>query len=329
MKIALLMSAAGRSSVFSVRAMARLQSLGEVSANETELTDPAVIKSVIQDADIAVTSWGNGSLTADILDCAPNLRLVAHAAGSVKPVVSDALFERGISVISSAAVLSRGVSETALGFTIAAAKNFFNLNQMIHDGGWAHDRKQITELFEIKIGVIGCGYAGSHYIELLRNFDVDILAYDPFLSAGRIQAIGAVKAELDQIIRECDIISLHAPSIPSTRHMINAETLDGMKDGVILINTARGSLVDEMALYECLKSGKIKYACLDVTDPEPPAADHPLRTLPNCIMTPHLAGLANNGLGRIGMHVCSEIEHLLHNEPLTSRVTKDMLATIA
>ncbi|MDD2441536.1 MAG: NAD(P)-dependent oxidoreductase, partial [Eubacteriales bacterium] len=144
-----------------------------------------------------------------------------------------------------------------------------------------------------------------------------------------IRALGAQKADMERILRESDIISLHAPSIPETRHMINADTLAQMKDNVILINTARGSLIDEAALYAHMAAGKIKYACLDVTDPEPPAVDNPLRTLPNCIITPHLAGQANNGLGRIGVHVCEEIMRCLGNEPLATRVTREMLSTMA
>ncbi|MEA4888662.1 MAG: hydroxyacid dehydrogenase [Clostridiaceae bacterium] len=329
MRIALLMNADIRSNVISKRTMTKLEALGEIRLNESSGTDLAAIKAVIQDADIAVTSWGNTSLTKEILDCAPDLKLVAHAAGSVKPIVSDELFARNIPLISSAVVLSRSVSETALGLTISAAKNFYNLNTLIHQGGWQHDRKQIRELFEITVGVVGCGYAGSHYIDLLKNFDVDILAYDPFLDAEKIKSLGAEKAELDQILRESDIVSLHAPSIPSTNHIINADTLALMKEDAILINTARGSLIDETALYNHMKAGKLRYACLDVTDPEPPAEDNPLRTLPNCIMTPHLAGLANNGQGRIGVHVYEEIRRLLNHEPLISQVTKEKLATIA
>jgi len=329
MKIALLMNQKTRQDTFTEASLAKLRSLGEVSLNETMGAEPDVVKAVIRDADIAVTSWGNGSLAADILDCAPGLKLVAHAAGSVKPIVSDALFDRNILLSSSARVLSRGVSETALGFTITAAKNFYALNQLVHDGGWKHDRRSITELFDITIGVVGCGFAGAHYIELLQPFDVTILAYDPYQDEAKIRALGAQKADMERILRESDIISLHAPSIPETRHMINADTLAQMKDNVILINTARGSLIDEAALYAHMAAGKIKYACLDVTDPEPPAVDNPLRTLPNCIITPHLAGQANNGLGRIGVHVCEEIMRCLGNEPLATRVTREMLSTMA
>ena len=111
--------------------------------------------------------------------------------------------------------------------------------------------------------------------------------------------------------------------------MINRETLSKMKKDAVLINTARGSIVDEEALYEHMKAGNLKYACLDVYDPEPPAADHPLRSLPNVIMTPHLAGLANNGLKKVGQHACDEIERFLRGQPLLAEVTQDMLARMA
>ena len=156
-----------------------------------------------------------------------------------------------------------------------------------------------------------------------------MLLYDPFVSDERAAALGCKKASLEELLRASDIVSIHAPSIPETYHMFNEETIGMMKDDAVLINTARGSLIDEQALYAHMKAGKLKYACLDVTDPEPPAADNPLRTLPNCIMTPHLAGLANNGLKRIGAFVCDEIERFLKGEKLVAEVTEDMLARMA
>jgi len=131
------------------------------------------------------------------------------------------------------------------------------------------------------------------------------------------------------LLAESDVVSLHAPALDSTRHMINGRALSLMKDRAILINTARGALVDEEALAQALRGGKLKYACLDVTDPEPPAADSSLRGIPNCIMTPHLAGLANNGKLKIGAHVADEIGRFLTGGALVSEITQAMLATIA
>ena len=235
----------------------------------------------------------------------------------------------GVRVLSSACPLGEGVAETALGFTLSASKNFYALNTSVKNGGWEQGKENITELFDIKIGVIGGGWAGKHYIKLLRNFYVDVLLYDPFISAEAAKALGAEKVELETLLKEADIVSIHAPSIPSTYHMINADSLKLMKKDAVLINTARGTIIDEAALYEHMKNGGLKYACIDVFDPEPPAKDNPLLTLDNVIVTPHLAGLARNGLKRIGTFVCEELTHFLNGETVRGEVTREMLARMA
>ena len=303
-------------------------SLGEVSVNDGGTDKESIIKT-IEGATIAVTSWGNEAIDEEVLSHCPDLKFVAHAAGSVKPIVSDALWDKGVRVLSSACPLGEGVAETALGFTLSASKNFYALNTSVKNGGWEQGKENITELFDIKIGVIGGGWAGKHYIKLLQNFYVDVLLYDPFISAEAAKALGAEKVELETLLKEADIVSIHAPSIPSTYHMINADSLKLMKKDAVLINTARGTIIDEAALYEHMKNGGLKYACIDVFDPEPPAKDNPLLTLDNVIVTPHLAGLARNGLKRIGTFVCEELTHFLNGETVRGEVTREMLARMA
>ncbi len=187
MKIAILMDAPLRATLISEKTMERLAAFGEVSVNETDKAERETVRGVLQGADVAITSWGVPQLDKELLDCAPNLRLVAHAAGSVKGIVSDELYARGIRVVSSARILSCGVSETALGLTICACKNVFGFNESIHNGGWVEDYSVITELYDITVGVVGCGFAGSHYIELLGAFGVNVLAYDPLLDEAAIE----------------------------------------------------------------------------------------------------------------------------------------------
>ncbi len=328
MKTAFLMDPATRNMVINEKALAFFGKLGEVSLNDGSASKENVIK-CIENADIAVTSWGNTAIDADILAHCPGLKFVAHAAGSVKPVVSDELWDKGVRVLSSACPLGEGVAETALGFTISASKNFYALNRSVKNGGWNEGKENIRELFDLKIGVIGCGWAGKHYIELLKAFYVDVYCYDPFVSEDVMSALGASKVTLDWLLSNCDIISVHAPSIPSTYHMINKDTLSAMKKDAVLINTARGTIIDEAALFEHMAAGNLKYACLDVFDPEPPAKENPLLTLDNVIVTPHLAGLANNGLKRIGTFVCEETAHFLAGEPVRGEVTREMLAKMA
>lgn len=328
MKIALIFTDTYMPVLFSEKTLDRLSAMGEVTHN-TGKASVENVKAAIKGADIAVTSWGTPPLTAEILDSAPGLKLVIHAAGSVKPIVTDEFWKRGIRLISSVKPLSESVAETALGFTISASKNFYKLNEHLHGGSWKEHYDEVRELSDLTVGVIGVGWAGRHYIELLHNFDVDIIAYDPFMSADKLEAIGARKAEFEALLRTSDIVSVHAPSIPSTYHMFNAESLKLMKPDAILINTARGSLIDENALYEYMKAGNLKYACLDVYDPEPPKIDNPLRALPNVIMTPHLAGLTSNGKRRIGAFVLDTIKNYENGDKTECEVTADMIEKMA
>lgn len=327
MKIAVLATRSLAKTIITPETEAKIRTLGEVVFNETDSTDPETMKSLLQGADIAVTSWGTPSLTKDLLDAAPNLKLVVHGAGSVKPIVTDELYDRGIRVLSGAKVLSTGVSETALGLTIASLKNFFFLNNAAHGHGW--NRTGVTELYGITVGIVGFGFAGKHYAELLRNFAVKVIAFDPGISAEAMAEVGVEKVELADVFARSQVVSLHAPQLPSTYHIVNRESLATMPDGAILINTARGTLVDEMALAEALLSGKLKCACLDVTDPEPMAENNPLRKLSNCIITPHIAGQASNGRLKLGDYCYDQICNYQTGKALDGEVTKAMLASIA
>ena len=315
--------------LFSEKAIEKLRSLGDVAFHDSDDVSPEAIKKTLANADIAITSWHSPLMTDDVLSAAPNLKLIVHGAGSVKPIVTDAIWNRGIRVTASTTPLGIGVAECAVGFAIAASKNFFNVNDDIHNGGWDERRHECRELYEQTVGVISAGFVGRHFIKLMSNFDVNIMLYDPFVTEEKTKALGVTKASLAEVLRESDILAIHAPSIPETKHMFNADTLKLMKKDAILINTARGSIVDEKALFEHMKDGNLRYACLDVYDPEPPLADNPLRTLKNVIMTPHLAGLATNGKRRIGVHVANEIERFLNGEMLECEVTKEMLPRMA
>ena len=329
MKISLIFKNSQVPVLFTEKAMAKLKTLGEVVIHDSDDLSPEAIKPTLSGADIAITSWWSGLMTEDVLAVAPNLKFVMHAAGSVKPVVTDALWDKGIRVSASTKPLGIGVAECAVGFAISASKNFYNVNEDIHNGGWDERRHECRELYEQNVGVISAGFVGRHFIKLMNNFGVNIMLYDPFITDERATELGAKKADLETLLSESDILSIHAPSIPETNHMINADSLKLMKKDAILINTARGSIVDEKALYEHMKAGNLRYACLDVYDPEPPLADNPLRTLKNVIMTPHLAGLANNGKLLIGTHATEEIERFINGEALECEVTREMLAKMA
>lgn len=308
-----------------------LASYGPIVQNEhaDRNLDAGGAKKLVGKADIVITSWGSPCMSAEIVGAAPRLKLHCHAAGTVKPFVSEAEWDRGIIVTSGAAAIAVGVAETALGWIIIAAKQALAANEATHRGGWKDAmRFPAGDLTGRKIGIVGASHVGRNTIELLRPLEVEILLYDPYVSDVEAKRLGAQKVSLDELLRDADIISLHAPSIPETNHMINEESLRLVRDGATIINTARGSLIDEAALVEELKTGRI-WAVLDVTDPEPPAPDHPFRKLPNCILTPHIAGTVATGRLRIGDYVEEEIRRFVRGKPQRHRVTREMLGRIA
>ncbi|TMV49607.1 hydroxyacid dehydrogenase [Paenibacillus mesophilus] len=328
-KIAILPEPKIQERVFGDSHWKQLEAIGTVVRNVKEGSpSPDTLKEVIEGADFAITSWGCSKLTQDILDQAPRLQAVIHAAGTVKGIVTPELWARGVRVSSGNGPLGRGVAETALGLTITSLKNMWELSQTTRNGGWNAGKDRIRELYQITVGVIGAGQAGRHYIRLLRNFDVTIMVFDPVLTAAQAVELGVIKADLEQVLTMSDVVSIHAPSIPGTYKMFNRDRLALMKDDAILINTARGSIVDEAALVEELRKGRL-FACLDVTDPEPPAPDHPFRSLPNCILIPHIAGAVNNGIKRIGQFAIDEVKRLLAGEKLEGEVKEEQMSVLA
>jgi phosphoglycerate dehydrogenase-like enzyme len=329
LNIAVLPQPMAQHRIFGESQWRQLEALGRVTTNERAgKLEAETALQLLKGADIAITSWGCLPFTDELLSVAPNLKAILHAAGTVKGIVTPAVWERGIRVSSANGPLGVGVAETALGLTIASLKNMWTLVSSTRTGGWNAGREKVRELYEVTVGVIGAGQAGRHYIRLLRQFSVNIVVFDPVLSHEQAAELGVTKVELEALLAISDVVSIHAPSLPATYKMINRERLQAMKDDAILINTARGSIIDEQALEEELRKGRL-FACLDVTDPEPPPEDHPLRDLPNCVMTPHIAGAVGNGVKRLGQFAIDELKRLLEGQPLQGEVREEQLATLA
>ncbi|WJH32353.1 hypothetical protein N6H14_18290 [Paenibacillus sp. CC-CFT747] len=189
-------------------------------------------------------------------------------------------------------------------------------------------RSRIREMYGSTVGCIGAGHAGRHYMELLRPYGVRLLLNDPTLTREQADAWGAELVDLDTLCARSDVVTVLAPELPETYRMIDAGRLERMKEGATLINLARGSLVDEEALITELKRGRIR-ACLDVTDPEPPPADHPFRTLPNVVLTGHIAGAVNNGLHALGRFAVEEYFRFREERCLAGEVLPSSLNTKA
>lgn len=285
---------------------------------------------LLPDADAVLTSWGVACLDADVLAAAPRLRAMSHLGGSIKRFVSPEVWKRNIHVTSAGLALARHVAETTLGLMIVGQKRIWPLGRHVAEGGWREppvwDRWISRELYRKKTGIIGASNVGRFVIEFLKPFEPDILLYDPFVTPEEAARLGVTLTDLDDLLVQAEIVSLHAPANDQTFHMLNRDRLQRMRSDALLINTARGSLIDEPALIEELGKGRF-FAFLDVTDPEPPAADSPLRRLPNVVVTPHIAGCIEN-CSRMGELGVEELRRFFAGEPPIYRITVDMLERI-
>lgn len=282
------------------------------------------------EAELLITGWGCEPLTAEVLAGLPRLRAVLHAAGSVKRHVTEACWDRGLVVCSAAAANAVPVAEYTLAAILLCGKDALRMR-----GGYAAGRRLpgAAETAGIgnlgrRVGIVGASRIGRRVIELLKPFDLEVAVYDPYLPRPEARGLGVRPVPLEELLATSEVLSLHAPLLPETRHLLDARRLALMPDGAALVNTARGALVDTAALTRELESGRIS-AVLDVTDPEPLPAGSPLYHLPNVLLTPHIAGALGNELRRLGLAVTEEVERLVAGVPPRHRVLPGDLDRIA
>jgi phosphoglycerate dehydrogenase-like enzyme len=283
---------------------------------------------LLADAEVAITGWGTARFDSELLAKCPKLRMIAHSAGSVKGLVTDAVYDRGIRVTTAAGANAAPVAETTVAMMVVMLKRIPWLFASRGDKQMIKTIGPIRELRDLCVGIISASRVGREVIRLLKNYPrLRVLVHDPFLSADEAAELAVEKATLDQVCA-CDVLSVHGPSIPDTHHMLNARTLALLPDHAVLINTSRGSLIDEEALVAEVRRRPL-YVYLDVTDPEPPAPGSPLRNEANILLTPHIAGAMNQGRRDMGRLAIEEALRFLRGEPLDHEVTRTMLRTQA
>lgn len=286
------------------------------------------------ETDVLITGWRTPTITETMLDQAPRLKALIHAAGSVRHLLPESTWQRSdLRIASAREALAVGVAETTLGMMIAGLKGFFPSQSLTSGGGWALPSGhlpgfQIRELYQSTIGIIGLSQSGRHVRRLLQSFEVKVLAYDPLVSPEEARELDVELVSLDELMRRSDIASLHAPALPETYRLLGARQFALMPDGAIFINTARGNIVDEEALAAELRTGRI-WAFLDITDPEPPQIDHPFRSLPNVVLTPHIAGAVGNGCLRIGRSTVNQVLELASGRAMHGEINPSLAGTLA
>ena len=306
-----------------LRAVAEVRVLG---GNTPESICPQ-----LANVEVLLGSWGMPKLTPALLAAAPRLRAVCYAAGSVKGFVTPESYARNVLITTAMYANAVPVAEVSVALITLANKSWFQAQAATRSGGranWHHAHIAHPGNFGTTVGLVGFGAIGRLVAEKLRAMDLRVLVADPLASAAAVADYGATLVPLDQLARESQVVSLHAPDIPATNGMCNAGFFAAMPTGATFINTARGRLVDETALLVELTSGRLN-AHLDVTHPEPPVADSPFYALPNVWLTPHLAGSSSNEIRRMGRLAISECHAVIAGRPARFPVTEAMLATMA
>ncbi len=282
---------------------------------------------------VLLTGWGAPMLTDALLDTLPGLQVVVHAAGSVKRLVTPAVWERGIAVSSAAAANAGPVADYAFAAIVFAGKKALGAGATYAaqgGAGWP-DFGEREGGDTRTVGVVGASRIGRLVIERLRNAGdagYRILLHDPYVTSAEAEMLGAESVDLDTLCGNSTIITLHAPELPETRHLLNASRLARIPNGGTVINTARGSLIDTEALVRECAAGRLD-AFLDVTDPEPLDHGHPLFALPNVLVTPHIAGAQGSEVRRLGTWAVAEVGRWVRGLPLRGRVRREELYRLA
>lgn len=318
---------------FDEKTRQEISSLVEIVGDVTEENRVEDLKENLKDCEGCIAGWEAIKFTKEILDHAPKLKIILYAGGSVRPIISEEVWRRGIRVTSAANVNAIPVAEFTLCMILASLRRVFWFNDELHEKGpqaWRKpfSRDSVPAYYKSTVGIVGMGHVGRYLLKLLQPFDLQILVYSKHFTDEEAKAFRAKKVSLPELMSKSDVITVHAANIPENRNMINREMLSRMKDGAVLINTSRGPLIDEEALLDELQSGRI-YACLDVFNIEPPPEKSKFYGLKNCVITPHIAGSINNECYRLGQQVLRELKHYLAGESLELEITKDLIDKIA
>jgi len=294
-------------------ALTRLRRSGEVRVYDSDATEPSVLMDRLQDAEVALNIRGRTRFTADVLQACTKLRLISIWGTGTDNVDLKAAAACGITVSNTPGANAVAVAEHTIALMLAAVKQLPQADQAIRQGGWP--RNLVPQLRGRRLGVVGTGLIGREVTAMAKGLEMEVVAWTFHPDSDVAGKLGFRYVDLVDLLRTADVVSLHLRATPETRHFLSRERLALLKPGAILVNTARGSLVDEAALVECLRQKRLGGAGLDVFETEPLPSGHPLTSLPNVLLTPHAAGMTpevvQNGLAM----AVENIENFLRGTP--------------
>jgi phosphoglycerate dehydrogenase-like enzyme len=317
--------------ILSEHARRTLESLGEVVWNERDQDYSAQeLADLLPGAEAVITSWGSPVFTRDLLSVAENLKVVGHAAGSVKHLMPKEGYNRGIVVLSAAPVIADSVAEYILWAMLSLQRDLYRYDRRMKlERKWKGDGENYAhELYHKKVGIVAASIVGRRVIALLKPFGCDLMVYDPYLSQAGAQELDVRLVSLEELFSASDIVSVNSPTTPETKEMIGTQHFQAMKDGALFINTARAWVVDQAALLSELRRGRIR-AVLDVFDPEPLPPEDPLRDLPNVFLTPHVAGFTVESRLRLVEAIAEDMRRVFAGDAPSLAVSWERLKIMA
>lgn len=284
----------------------------------------------LDDIEAVFSTWGMPKLGPEALAQMPKLSAVFYAAGSVKSFAGP-LLEQGITVVSGWGANAVPVAEFTVAQAVLACKGYFRNSADCRDPVVRREGAPFRGrgVFGTTVGLIGLGMVGRATAERLQPYNLEVIAYDPYVNPEKAEELGVEITELEALFDRSYVVSNHLPNLPTTRGLLNRSLFERLQQDATFINTGRGAQVVEADLIEILRSRPDLTALLDVTDPEPPAADSPLYTLPNAHLTSHIAGSLNDEVVRMADYVIEEFLAWERGEPLKYAVTLDMLDHMA
>lgn len=272
---------------------------------DTSITPEELANTIHEYDGIVVRS--RTKLTADIIKKADNMKIIARAGVGVDNIDLDAATEKGIMVVNSPESTSITVAEHTMGLLLTMARKLSIADKSVKEGKWEKKKFMGVELRNKTLGVIGMGRIGSQVVNRCKAFEMDAMAYDPYLPEEVAKQMGVELTDLDTVLKNADFITIHVPLTPETKHLISTEQFEIMKDTAFITNCARGGIIDEDALYDALLNNKIGGAALDVYEEEPPAEDSKLFELDNIVLTPHIAASTKEAQRDAAIIVADEI----------------------
>lgn len=286
-----------------------LRSAGLTVDVKTKLTKEELLKEITEYDGLVIRSATK--VTAEVINAAKNLKVIGRAGSGLDNVDLQAATKRGIVVMNTPGGNTVTTAEHAIAMTLALARMIPQATASTKAGKWEKNKYMGVELYNKTLGIIGIGQIGSYVAKLARGLMMNIVAFDPYLSQENAKKMGIELVDIKELYRRADIITIHSPLTNETKYLINKSTIKELKDGVIIVNCARGGIINEDDLYEALKSGKIAGAALDVFEKEPADPANPLLTLENFICTPHLGASTTEAQENVALAVAEQIADYL------------------